>query len=117
MPSTTTLGYPIPLDSDPVADLALAVRDLAQAVDDNVGKVYAGTTGIDLVAASTGTVVVNFPVGRFSGTPVVTGTATNQNYYVTVSAISSASVTVRVSHRDGSNATATVNVHLIAVQQ
>lgn len=37
MPSTTSGGLPIPLDSDPLADAALAVRNLANALDVSTG--------------------------------------------------------------------------------
>lgn len=45
MPSTTTNGLPIPLDTDPMADLALAIRNLANAFDTpNTGWVSVATS-------------------------------------------------------------------------
>lgn len=49
MPGTTTGGLPIPLDSDPVEDAALAVRDLANALDRTNGKVSTSTDASGVV--------------------------------------------------------------------
>lgn len=117
MPSTTALGYPIPLDSDPVNDGAESVRNLAQAVDDNVGVIAAGTSTVVLSSAANGSVAVVFPVGRFSAAPVVVASNENSIYHASVSNVTAAGFTLAV--RQTLNNTATINVPVswIAVQQ
>lgn len=122
MPTTTTLGFPIPNDSDPMADLALAVRNLAQYVDDNVGKVAIGQSTITVTAANTGDLVVNFPAGRFAAgqTPRVVAQVadSSNNFMVHVPVISNTQMTLRAIHRDAaSTTTTTVVVNWIAVYQ
>lgn len=120
MTSTTTLGFPMPDDSDPVADLALAVRNLAQKIDDNVGMVACGRGTVNLAAASNGDLNIVFPVGRFigSGVPrVVANTGNRQYYAVVVGTPTNAGATVRVQHRADSSATVAVDVDWIAVKQ
>lgn len=77
MPNTTK-GFPYPSASDPAAEGAAAIEDLAEAVDTHLGRMAAGSVGgLTLGAAGTTTAAVSFPVGRFTSAPVVVCTITS----------------------------------------
>lgn len=121
MPSTTDQGYRIPLDADPVADLALAVRNLAQDIDDKLGALAAGQATISVVAAASGSIAVTWPAGRFGGVlaPYVVATVkgTTNVYYATVNNVGVNGCDIKVVHKDGASATNDVVVNWIAVRQ
>lgn len=119
MPTTTTRGYPVPLDSDPVCDGAEATRLLGQAVNDKVGIVACGIISVPVAASAAGTVVLTYPAGRFSAAPVVALAPRNASYNASVagSGGTNVNVTIAVRHIDNTSATTSVDVMWIAVQQ
>lgn len=117
MTGTTTLGYPYPEDSDPVADLALAVRNLAQKVDDNIGVVATGTATVAMGGTANATVAVVFPVGRFTSAPAVATGSNHGNYDAYVESVTASGFTMRCKHRTDANTSVNVPVYWIAVQQ
>lgn len=119
MPTTTGKGFRVPLDTDPVADGALATRNLGTDVNDHVGRHAAGSVTVNLSAAASGDAAVTFPVGRFNATPVLIPTVVGNNAYYAIrvtSGLSTAGGNVRVCHRDNTAATASVQVDWVAVQ-
>lgn len=120
MPTTTGRGFRIPLDTDPVADGALAVRNLGTDVNDNIGRIAAGSVSVQLTNQSTNTATFNVPVGRFinnQGNITVTCSTIFAGYIANVTSISTTQIGVRITRLDGTNVTNSVPVHLIAVQQ
>jgi hypothetical protein len=117
MTTTTSRAYVLPEDSDPVADLALIVRNLGQKLNDHVGVLAAGTVVVPLAASDTGDAAVVFPVGRFDGAPVIQLTSTNRAYFPVVVSPSASGCTARLQHRAGTSTTANVTVHWTAVEQ
>lgn len=118
MPDTTLRGFPIPLDSDPVADGAAATRALGVAVNDRVGSLATGSVVINLAAASSGSAAVAFPAGRFSGAPKIVATVVGStSFFASASTpdLDGSSITVR--HFDNTAVTASVTVHWIAIEQ
>jgi hypothetical protein len=69
---TTPNGFPYPEPTDPVAQGADAIRDLATAVDTSLRRSAAGTAVLPLgTAQAVGTVAVTLPAGRFTAPPSV----------------------------------------------
>lgn len=71
------------------------------------------------VAASSGSVAVVFPAGRFSASPVVTatingGTGASVFFGPNLSGLSPSGVTLNVFHRDGGTATASLSIGVSA---
>lgn len=119
MPTTTGKGFRIPLDTDPAADGALAVRNLGTDINDTVGRHAAGSVNVNVTAAAQGDAAVAFPVGRFNVAPVLIPTVVGNNAYYAIRVASGLTTTggnVRVCHRDGTSATATIQVDWVAVQ-
>lgn len=70
MPSNTPNGYPYPVASDPVAQGATAIQNLAQAVDTRLGVMAAGQLVIPIPVIGTNyTATVTLPAGRFTSAP------------------------------------------------
>lgn len=70
MPATTPKGYPYPLGTDRLMDGDDAIHNLAQALDDNVGRVAAGQVTVNITTLNTpASTAVTFPVGRFNASP------------------------------------------------
>lgn len=119
MPNTT-LGYPYPSSSDPVADSATAQQNLAQKVDDELGLMKCGRVTINAVSTGTDyTAAVTFTGTVFPGTPKIVACITNKNNPasyepVLVSAPSSTGFTINVRRSAGS---ASIDVDWIAVYQ
>lgn len=108
MPSNTTLGYPYPLSSEPVADGDNAIQNLAQAVDDKAGVFASGVESVTFGANGTPVAIpVTFPVGRFTTAPVVQialrGVASPQAYAVSTGTPTSSGVTLYVTRITGSS--------------
>lgn len=75
---TTTLGYPYPDGTDPMADIATAVQALAQAVDDKLGLLQSGTKNVNAVNVATDySVTVTFPTA-FPSIPHVVACISNK---------------------------------------
>lgn len=117
MPGTTDLGLRYPLDSDPVADGAQAVRNLAQDVNDYVGVFASGNASIAVTASPDGTDTITFPAGRFTAAPHVVCTARGDLYYARPGTTTEDDVVIKVIRRDGSSATTSVSVDWIAHQE
>lgn len=114
MSTTTTLGFRVPEDTDPVADGALAVRNLGQDVDDKVGVFASGQATIHVAAAPDGSDTITFPAGRFGSAPHVVCTARGDLYFARPGVTTNADVVIKVIRRDGSSATTDVDVDWIA---
>lgn len=118
MPTTTTLGYPVPLDSDPVADGATATRNLGQAVDDKIGVAARGISTVVVTASTVGTLAVDFPVGRFTSAPAVVATGVGSSVWMAyIQAITASGFTLGVRQVQGTSTTANVAVNWIALEQ
>jgi hypothetical protein len=122
VPTTTTLGFRVPLDSDPVCDGAEATRNLGQDVDDFVGVLAAGTINITLTAVTFNSAAITFPVGRFASAPIVVASLASapggsNKLTARCSGVTAAGATLFVYSADGTNATATVAVNWIAIKQ
>ncbi len=112
MPSTTTRGFPYPLDSDPVADGAKATRDLAQKVDSALGVTAAGTVIVAVSASAIGSAPITFPAGRFSSAPILNATVAGTTlYFATISTPTTTGATINVRRFDNTAATVNVTVH------
>lgn len=85
MPSTTAKGFRQQDDADPVADLALGIRNLAADVNNKVGLVASGSVTINIGATGTPvSAAVTFPAGLFTAAPDVqvslSGSTAPQNF-------------------------------------
>jgi hypothetical protein len=115
--ATTARGYPYPLSSDPVAQGATAIQNLAQAVNDKVGAAAMGTAVCALSASniSTATTVV-FPAGRFTAVPLMFASSVQSLYAASVSsAVTTTSGTVYARRIDGTSVTANININWSAL--
>lgn len=106
MPASTPGGLPYPLDSDPLADIALSIRNLVDALTANYlgASVRVGQVGCVVPGAGqngTGTVTFTPPL-QGTGAINVQLTSRNFNYSISCSAISANSMTVSARHVDGS---------------
>lgn len=77
MPANTAKGYPYPVGTDRVMDGDDAIKALAETVDTRLGV---AATGIAATPATSSlnqavSVLVTFPVGRFTAAPAVFVTA------------------------------------------
>lgn len=112
---TTRHDIPRMDDSDALAAVAEAIRDLADKVDELLPQ--AGTDTVSLVAASQGFVTVTFP-HAFADPPVVTANVDgNAAYYAVVSNVTTTQARIYVAHRDATNATVSVDVTWSAVKE
>jgi hypothetical protein len=116
MPNTTN-GYPYPATSDPVAQGATAIQNLAQAIDTRVRATAAGQVAVSVNAAATGSATVTFPAGRFTATPQCFGNAQNSLYVASIGAggRTATGCTVTIRHIDQAVTTATPNVDWLAI--
>lgn len=93
MPNTSN-GYPYPAQSDPVAQGATAIQNLAQAVDTKLGVLAAGAASVPISAIGTvGNTTVTFPAGRFPSAPVAVVTTTQNASLPQNSTSSAAAIT------------------------
>lgn len=100
MPTTTAqLGIPIPNDADPVADDALAIRNLGNNLD---GRIKFGQAAVTPAASSSGSVAVVFATAfTGAGVPRIVCSCSNSNVWLaTPSAITNNGFTVNVRHVD-----------------
>lgn len=117
MPGSTAKGFRYPNDTDPVANGALAVRNLANDVNDKVGLIATGVQAINVAASTTATVNnIALPAGRFTAAPHIVATADSGAFNVAVQNITTTTFTLVVRHIDAASTTVTVNVHWVAVQ-
>jgi hypothetical protein len=116
--ATTPKGYPYPVGTDLVKDGDNAIQSLATVVDTQLpARVWVGFTQVNVSGTSSATIVVTFPVGRFTQTPRVFATVAGTSvWFPYVMAVTATSVTVGCRRPDGSTAGTTVNIHLHAVQ-
>lgn len=69
MPNTAS-GYPYPAQSDPVAQGATAIQNLATAIESKLGAMAAGIALVPIpVVGTTYALSVTFPAGRFTSAP------------------------------------------------
>lgn len=81
----------------------------------------AGTASISIpVAAASGNVSVTYATSRFTQTPIVTvtnaGGTSATPWYLSTNSNTTSGITIRADHRDGTAATATINVDWVAFQ-
>lgn len=119
MPSNTPNGYPYPVASDPVAQGATAIQNLASAVDTKLGVMAAGVVSVNCAtigqAANT---TLTFPAGRFPSAPNVAFTSTQgatqpQNSANAPASITATGMTVYATRTAGS--TGALNVGWLAM--
>lgn len=84
-------------------------------------SMQAGTASISIpVAAASGNVSVTYATSRFTQTPIVTvtnaGGTSATPWYLSTNSNTTAGITIRADHRDGTSATATINVDWVAFQ-
>lgn len=83
-------------------------------------SMQAGTASISIVSAASGNVSVTYATSRFTQTPIVTvtnaGGTTATPWYLSTNSNSTTGITIRADHRDGTSATATINVDWVAFQ-
>lgn len=116
MPGTTSRGFRYPLDADPVNDGALAVRNLANDVNNKVGVFASGTATVTVSASDSGNVIVTFPAGRFTTPPVVVVSSTTYGYYAWVDSITATQCRVLLTHVNLTSGSITAAVKWIATQ-
>lgn len=69
MPNTAS-GYPYPAQSDPVAQGATAIQNLANAIESKLGTMAAGQAVVPIpVVGTTYSLSITFPAGRFTAAP------------------------------------------------
>ncbi len=94
MPANTTKGYPYPLPTDPVAEGAGAIQDLAEAVDTQLGTRASGTVTVNVTTGGTAAnATVTFPAGRFTAAPNLVASTGGGNPDVLAASNSPATVT------------------------
>ena len=100
MATTPDHAWPTPDNVDRVADGASAIRALGNAIDADVPFIYAATGTVGTVApGNNATQTITFPASYFSAAPKVVATANTGGLAVCmVSAVSAASVTIRVAN-------------------
>ena len=114
---TTASGIPYPSSTD-TPDVPRDVKAVADHLEARLPRAsYAGTVSVPVVSANAASAAVTFPVGRFTGTPVVTVSTSGTSVWVAMSSAASGSgFTATVRHVDGSVATATPSVNWTATQ-
>ena len=119
MPGATPKGFTTPLDSDPVADLAGYVRQLAGEIDERVGKHASGKGTITMDGTAMTSVAVAFPSGRFDAVPNVVASVSSpdQPYYAQAVNADLSGFTLRCVNRDGTGTTEPVDVTWHAHQE
>lgn len=121
---TTAKGYPYPEPTDPLANTDLAIKALAQFLEDkNVRAIHAGSKVVNVPAGATSAGSATpfvFPAGKFSAIPIVVAVVQGtSSYHVAVGATSAAQVDFTVRHIDASAAGAggiNVTVWFVAIQ-
>ena len=114
MPGTTAvLGIPIPLDTDPFADGAKALRDAMNNLD---GRLKWGVKAVSTVASTTGTAVVTFPAAFATVPTAMVATADSGAFNVAITALSTTQATITIRHIDGAATSTTVNVYWVALR-
>jgi hypothetical protein len=100
MATTPEHGWPTPDNTDRVADGASAIRALGDAIDGALPFIYATTGTVGTVApGNDATQTITFPASYFASAPRVVATANTGNLAVcTVTSVSAASVTIRVTN-------------------
>lgn len=115
---STAKGFPYPEPTDPVANTDLAIKALAQFLqDNNVKTIHAGSVVIPLAAAAAGSAAVALPVGKFSAAPIVLLTVIGTSAYFasTTGGPGPTGFSAQIRHYNGTNATVNVTVHYLAV--
>lgn len=113
MPSTTAqLAIPIPLDADPVADGALAIRN---AMNDLDARIKSGSSSVVVTASASGSLAVTFATAFSAGTPkIIACQADTANpsavWHVAVANKTNTGFTINVRHIDNSSVSVTVKV-------
>lgn len=83
-------------------------------------SMQAGTATISITSAASGNVSVTYATSRFTQTPIVTvtnaGGTTATPWYLSTNSNTTAGITIRADHRDGTTASATINVDWVAFQ-
>lgn len=113
MPSTSS-GFRYPAQSDPVAQGATAIQNLANDIEGKVGVFAAGNVTVTMpVVGTVGSTTVTFPAGRFPVAPTAVftqnqGITAPQNYSSGSSAISATGFTCSSVRSTGTGVNLTV---------
>lgn len=115
--ATTRLAIPTMLDTDPLADVAEAIRDVANWLDAKLP--YYTTGNMVVTAAVSGDLVVTWPVGMFAAAPVVSATpqasgSNPGNYFLTIVSVSNVNCTIRARQYEAVVGTAAFAIHVSA---
>lgn len=120
---TTAKGYPYPDPGDSVANTDLAIKALADFLNNNGFKaMHAGSQVVTVPngATSAGSAApLVFPAGKFSAIPIVVAVVQGtSSYHVAVGATTAAQVSFTVRHIDATAAAGAQNVTVwfVAVQ-
>lgn len=118
MGTTNLQGLPYPEGSDLLSAGDDTIKALAEKLDAMVPYRWAaGTVSISLSNASSGTLAVTFPAGRFTQAPIVTVTTANSHFLIaTMAGLTATGFTAGVRHIDAATTTATLTVNWVAVQ-
>lgn len=112
MPNTTN-GYRYPAQSDPVAQGATAIQNLAQDVDSLLGVAARGKATITFSNVASANVAVTFPAGRFTAPPNAIASATgpaSTQYIGVVFSTTATGATVSARQYQNTPVTTTVDV-------
>jgi hypothetical protein len=116
MPASTPDNLiPYMVDSDPLADVASIMQDLAERVEKLTP--ITGRATCTLVGAASGAANITFPAGKFATPPRVFTTIESGStaYASYVSVTSATAATVRVRHVDGTAASTSIDVQWVAI--
>jgi hypothetical protein len=87
MPSQTAGGLPYPLPSEPVRDGAVAIKNLADAIEGRGGGVFTQVGKTQVTTQPAGIAIIFFPV-VFSGVPVSIQVTGENGYRITLETVS-----------------------------
>lgn len=114
MPDLTNKGYRYPLDSDPAADGAQSIRNLAADVNDNAGMLKSAVDSVHVVAGNdTGSVGILFAGVAFPSSPRVVATSAGPNFRARVGNVTAGGFTLYAQRMAGAG-DADVDIHWIA---
>lgn len=115
----TAKGFPYPEPTDPVANTDLAIKALAQYLEDKAGvkAIHIGQLNVSLSSAAVASAGFTLPAGKFAAAPLAVAQIFNSSslYTATVTSITATQVNVTVRKIDSVAVTATIPVIVLAV--
>lgn len=115
MPATNAFGLPYPLPTDPVADGATAILNLADAVGARL-RIASGTLTVPVTDGVGGPVSVTFPANRFSQVPHTVVSSQDSWYNAISTAITTTGFSVNVRRLDPATVAPNIGVRWVAIQ-